>query len=175
MFEERSVYFRFKTGLGTANNVAWPMLTRLVYYGRQIQSPSSICRRQFVSVFQPSFWFLSGALPRTELRFVDQTHPPAVGEYFASPIATRGQAYLLSRGGKLTTLTCGAQSEILGINDLAEDRRATSAFNNQWRLFRTANSTVSPTPSNRMSHCRIHSTSIQSSSVRRAMSYPRFG
>ena len=52
----------------------------------------------------------------------------ALGEYSASPVAADGKVYLASDDGKITVLKAGGQWEVLGVNDLGEEIRATPAL-----------------------------------------------
>ena len=52
----------------------------------------------------------------------------ALGEYYASPVAADGKIFLASDEGKVTVLKAGAQWEVLGVNDLAEEIHATPAL-----------------------------------------------
>ncbi len=52
----------------------------------------------------------------------------ALGGYSASPVAADGKVYLASDDGKITVLKAGGQWEVLGVNDLGEEIRATPAL-----------------------------------------------
>jgi len=52
----------------------------------------------------------------------------ALGEYYASPVAADGKLFLASGDGKITVLQAGAQWQVLGVNDLKEQIRATPAL-----------------------------------------------
>ena len=52
----------------------------------------------------------------------------ALGEYEASPIAADGKVFLASGEGKITVLKAAAQWEVLGVNDLGGEIRATPAL-----------------------------------------------
>lgn len=52
----------------------------------------------------------------------------ATGQYYASPIAADGKVFVASVDGKVTVLRAGAQWEVLGVNDLADDIHATPAL-----------------------------------------------
>ena len=52
----------------------------------------------------------------------------ALGEYEASPIAADGKVFLTSGEGKITVLKAAAQWEVLGVNELGSEIRATPAL-----------------------------------------------
>jgi hypothetical protein len=52
----------------------------------------------------------------------------ALGGYSASPVAADGKVYLASDDGKITVLQAGGQWQVLGVNDLGEEVRATPAL-----------------------------------------------
>jgi outer membrane protein assembly factor BamB len=52
----------------------------------------------------------------------------ALGEYEASPIAADGKVFLASGEGKITVLKAGGQWEVLGVNDMGGEIRATPAL-----------------------------------------------
>jgi outer membrane protein assembly factor BamB len=52
----------------------------------------------------------------------------AMGEYYASPVAADHKVYLASGEGKMTVLKAGAEWQLLGVNDLSEEIRATPAL-----------------------------------------------
>jgi hypothetical protein len=54
----------------------------------------------------------------------------ALGEYYASPIAADNKVFMASVEGKISVLKAGAQWEVLGVNDLAEETHATPALSN---------------------------------------------
>jgi outer membrane protein assembly factor BamB len=58
----------------------------------------------------------------------------AMGEYFASPVAADGKIFLANGDGKVTVLRAAEQWEVLGVNDLGEEIRATPALS-QGRLY----------------------------------------
>jgi hypothetical protein len=60
--------------------------------------------------------------------------PNAIGEYYASPIAADGKVFLSSEDGRITVLRAGAEWEVLGVNDLAEEIHATPALS-EGRLY----------------------------------------
>lgn len=60
--------------------------------------------------------------------------PSAIGEYYASPIAADGKVFLSSEDGRITVLRAGAEWEVLGVNDLAEEIHATPALS-EGRLY----------------------------------------
>jgi len=60
--------------------------------------------------------------------------PNAIGEYFASPVAADGKVFLASEDGRITVLRAGAEWEVLGVNDLAEEIHATPALS-EGRLY----------------------------------------
>jgi outer membrane protein assembly factor BamB len=61
----------------------------------------------------------------------------ALGGYSASPVAADGKVYLTSDEGKITVLKAGGQWELLGVNDLGEEIRATPALSNGRIYVRT--------------------------------------
>jgi len=61
----------------------------------------------------------------------------ALGEYYASPVAADGKVFLTSVEGKITVLKAGAQWEVLGVNDLAEETHATPALSDGHIYVRT--------------------------------------
>jgi len=61
----------------------------------------------------------------------------ALGEYYASPVAGAGKIYLLSEEGKVSVLKAGAQWEVLAVNDLGEECRATPAISGDRIFIRT--------------------------------------
>jgi outer membrane protein assembly factor BamB len=52
----------------------------------------------------------------------------ALGQYFASPVASSGKIFLLSEEGKLTVLEAAAQWKELAVNDMGEECYATPAI-----------------------------------------------
>lgn len=52
----------------------------------------------------------------------------ALGEYEASPVAADGKVFLASGEGKITVLKASAQWEVLGVNDVGSEIRATPAL-----------------------------------------------
>jgi outer membrane protein assembly factor BamB len=52
----------------------------------------------------------------------------ALGDYYASPVASDGKLFALSEEGKLTVLKAGGEWEILSVNDLGEAAHATPAI-----------------------------------------------
>ena len=61
----------------------------------------------------------------------------AIGEYYASPVAADNKVFLANVDGKMTVLQAGAQWEVLGVNDLAEETHATPALSNGRIYVRT--------------------------------------
>lgn len=61
----------------------------------------------------------------------------AIGEYYASPVAADNKLFLANVDGKLTVLKAGAQWEVLGVNDLAEETHATPALSDGRIYVRT--------------------------------------
>jgi outer membrane protein assembly factor BamB len=61
----------------------------------------------------------------------------ALGEYYASPVAADGKVFLASADGKITVLKAGAQWEVLGVNDLGDEIRATPALSGGRLYVRT--------------------------------------
>ena len=61
----------------------------------------------------------------------------ALGEYEASPIAADGKVFLASGEGKITVLKAAAQWDVLGVNDLGEEIRATPALSGGRIFVRT--------------------------------------
>ena len=64
----------------------------------------------------------------------------APGEYYASPVAADGKVFLASGDGKITVLRAAAQWELLGVNDLGEEIRATPALSDGRIYVRTRGS-----------------------------------
>jgi outer membrane protein assembly factor BamB len=60
----------------------------------------------------------------------------AIGEYYAS-VAADNKVFLANVDGKLTVLKTGAQWEVLGVNDLAEETHATPALSDGRIYVRT--------------------------------------
>ena len=60
--------------------------------------------------------------------------PDAIGEYFASPVAADGKVFLASEDGRISVLQAGAEWQVLGVNDLAEEIHATPALS-EGRLY----------------------------------------
>ncbi|MGH9659244.1 MAG: PQQ-binding-like beta-propeller repeat protein [Bryobacteraceae bacterium] len=58
----------------------------------------------------------------------------AVGTYYSSPVAGDGKVYAAELSGKVAVLKAGAKWEILAVNDLGEDTRATPALD-EGRIF----------------------------------------
>ena len=58
----------------------------------------------------------------------------APGEYYASPVAADGKVFLANGEGKVTVLKAAAQWEVLKVNDLREEVRATPALS-QGRVY----------------------------------------
>ncbi len=58
----------------------------------------------------------------------------ALGEYYASPVAADNKVFLASGEGKITVLKASGEWEVLGVNDLADEIRATPALS-QGRIF----------------------------------------
>ena len=52
----------------------------------------------------------------------------ALGEYYSSPVAADGKVFLASSEGKITVLKAAAEWEVLQVNDLADEVRATPAL-----------------------------------------------
>ena len=52
----------------------------------------------------------------------------ALGEYYASPVAADGKVYLASGEGKMTVLKAGPDWQVLAVNDLGDEIRATPAL-----------------------------------------------
>jgi len=52
----------------------------------------------------------------------------ALGEYYASPVAADGKVFLASGEGKITVLQAAAEWQVLRVNDLGEEIRATPAL-----------------------------------------------
>jgi hypothetical protein len=63
----------------------------------------------------------------------------AMGEYYASPVATGGKIFLASAEGKLTVIKAGAQWEVLAVNDLGDECFATPAIAGESLFVRTRN------------------------------------
>ena len=58
----------------------------------------------------------------------------ALGDYYASPVAADGKVFLASGDGKITVLRAGGQWEVLAVNDLGDEIRATPALS-QGRIY----------------------------------------
>jgi hypothetical protein len=58
----------------------------------------------------------------------------ALGEYFASPVAADDKVFLASGEGKVTVLKAAGQWEVLRVNGLGEEIRATPALS-QGRVY----------------------------------------
>lgn len=52
----------------------------------------------------------------------------ALGEYYASPIAADGKVFLSSNEGKITVLKAAGEWEVLAVNDIGDEIRATPAL-----------------------------------------------
>ena len=52
----------------------------------------------------------------------------ALGEYYSSPVAADGKVFLASSEGKITVLKAAAEWEVLHVNDLSDEVRATPAL-----------------------------------------------
>ena len=61
----------------------------------------------------------------------------ALGEYYASPVAADGKVFLSSGDGKITVLQAAGQWQVLGVNDLGEEIRATPALSDGRIYVRT--------------------------------------
>lgn len=61
----------------------------------------------------------------------------ALGEYYASPVAADGKVFLASGEGKITVLQAAGEWQVLGVNDLGEEIRATPALSNGRIYVRT--------------------------------------
>ena len=57
-----------------------------------------------------------------------QGRSPALGEYYASPVAADGKLFLSSGEGKITVLKAAGEWEVLQVNDLGEEIHATPAL-----------------------------------------------
>jgi outer membrane protein assembly factor BamB len=66
--------------------------------------------------------------------------PGALGEYYASPVAADGKVFLASGEGKMTVLKAAAEWEVLQMNDLGEEIRATPALSDGRIYVRTRSS-----------------------------------
>ena len=66
--------------------------------------------------------------------------PGALGEYYASPVAADGKLFLVSGEGKMTVLKAAAEWEVLQVNDLGEEIRATPALSDGRIYVRTRGS-----------------------------------
>jgi outer membrane protein assembly factor BamB len=66
--------------------------------------------------------------------------PGALGEYYASPVAADGKLFLASGEGKMTVLKAAAEWEVLQVNDLGEEIRATPALSDGRIYVRTRSS-----------------------------------
>ena len=63
--------------------------------------------------------------------------PDALEEYYASPVAADGKIFLVSASGKVTVLKAGAQWEVLAVNALDDDVKATPALSDGRVYVRT--------------------------------------
>jgi outer membrane protein assembly factor BamB len=61
----------------------------------------------------------------------------ALGEYYASPVAADGKVFLASGDGRITVLQAAGQWQVLAVNDLGEEIRATPALSNGRIYVRT--------------------------------------
>lgn len=61
----------------------------------------------------------------------------ALGEYYASPVSAAGRIYIANEEGKISVLKAGAQWEVLAVNDLGEEVRATPALGSDAIFIRT--------------------------------------
>lgn len=61
----------------------------------------------------------------------------ALGEYFASPVAADNKIFLASGEGKVTVLAAAAEWQVLGVNDLGDEIRATPALSEGRIYIRT--------------------------------------
>ena len=61
----------------------------------------------------------------------------ALGEYTASPVAADNKVYVASSEGKISVLKAGAQWEVIGVNDMGEEVRATPALSGGRIFVRT--------------------------------------
>lgn len=65
----------------------------------------------------------------------------AIGQYYASPVAAEGKLFLASVAGKVSVVQAGASSwEVLAVNDLGENIRATPALSGGRIYIRTEKS-----------------------------------
>ena len=64
----------------------------------------------------------------------------APGPYYASPVAADGKLFLANEEGKMTVLKAGAEWEVLGVNDLADEIHATPALSEGRIYVRTRGS-----------------------------------
>ena len=64
----------------------------------------------------------------------------ALGEYYASPIAADNKVFLASGEGKVTVLKAAGQWQLLSVNDLGEEIRATPALSEGRIYVRTRGS-----------------------------------
>ncbi|MCC7157334.1 MAG: PQQ-binding-like beta-propeller repeat protein [Bryobacterales bacterium] len=64
----------------------------------------------------------------------------ALGEYYASPVAADGKVFLSSGEGKITVLKAGPQWDVLSVNDLNDEIRATPALDRGRIYVRTRSS-----------------------------------
>jgi outer membrane protein assembly factor BamB len=65
----------------------------------------------------------------------------AIGQYYASPVAAEGKLFLANVAGKVSVVQAGASSwEVLAVNDLGEDIRATPALSGGRIFIRTEKS-----------------------------------
>jgi outer membrane protein assembly factor BamB len=61
----------------------------------------------------------------------------AIGQYYASPVAAYNKLFLASTEGKMAVLKAAAEWEMLAVNDLGNEIRATPALNDGLIYVRT--------------------------------------
>lgn len=67
-------------------------------------------------------------------RIVKEGRSPALGEYYASPVAADGKVFLVNTEGKITVLKAGQEWEVLSVNGIDGEVSATPALSDG-RIF----------------------------------------
>ena len=114
----------------TQSNIAWRYTKGLSYLaGALLYNDVLYVIRDggILSTFNPQ----TGALLRQE-RLKD-----AIGDYYASPVASDGKIYVVNREGKVTVIRAGADWEPLSTSDLAEQVIAAPAIADSRIYIRT--------------------------------------
>jgi outer membrane protein assembly factor BamB len=63
--------------------------------------------------------------------------PGALGDYYASPVAADGKVFLANTEGKITVLKAGAEWEVLAVNEIDDEVKATPALSDGRVYVRT--------------------------------------